>query len=98
MTKLFISYSEEYEHGWGSRPDGVYIASDIDVFRKYIDEHGNHSGEYHTWSCGPIEEVWVEPSCPNAKNLMSEIDSNEHKVIQVDNLKNLKVDFFKKLT
>lgn len=62
MEKLFVSYCIEYESGWGQRPDGCYIAEDLDELKEFILKQGD-SGSYDCfWRCSTPEEFLVESS------------------------------------
>ena len=60
MKKLYVTYSIEYEKGWGSKPDGLVISEDYNTLITHIEPYNKREkGSYELfWNYTPPEEIW----------------------------------------
>ena len=75
MKKLYISYSTEYEKGWGSKPDGIMLAVDYNKMLAEIEkQHKEGTYEIYWRYTDPIE-VCTEDE--NYNKLVLQLNENE---------------------
>ena len=82
MLKLYITIGTEFEQGWGQRPEGYIISTDLEALKVEILKYENGDAAFYYTYSSP-EEVFTD------KETFDNLFLNDSKIVHVGHLKEI---------